>query len=693
MSKSGIKVLRGKAHPLGAKVFSNGVNFSLFAKNADQVELLLFHPGEHAKPYETLTLDPRKNKTFYYWHCFIPNLKPGVWYAYRAHGKNDLNSNFRFDGSKVLLDPYAKAVVSDTWDRDAACQPGFNNVETAFKGVVVDMEDYDWEWDQPLNRSYAETVIYEMHVGGFTKNPNSGVADPWKGTYRGLVEKIPYLKELGVTAVELLPVQQFDPYDTPSHLTNYWGYSPVNFFAPHCGYSSVEDPIGCLNEFRDMVKALHLAGIELILDVVFNHTAEGGLGGPTFSFRGLENQAYYIMDEFFQYKNYSGTGNTMNANHSIVRRMIMDSLKHWVAEMHVDGFRFDLASVLSRDERGTPLENPPILWGIESNPILASSKIIAEAWDLESYQLGRFVGDRWAEWNGRYRDDVRCFIKGDRNMVFSMANRITGSPDLFRTEGRDPNRSINFVTCHDGFTLRDLVSYNFKHNEANLEDNRDGHNANYSWNCGVEGPTDDPKVRALREKQMRNFLTALLTSQGTPMISMGDEIGRTQHGNNNAYCQDNELSWMDWNLLDENRELFEFTKKLIRLNLATEYFQETTFWTLNRDPNTTRGTWHGVKLHEPDFGFNSHSLAGTLHNPDYPFDIHVMINAWSEPLEFELPEPPDPSHQYWYRLIDTSQPHPYDITLPKDANHVLKNPTRVEGRSIVMAMAPREEKK
>ncbi len=684
--KTQFSVLPGRPHPLGAKVYPEGVNFSLFSKHADFVELFLFHRTDHSQPFQVVRLDPKKNKTFYYWHCFIPELESGTLYGYKVHGPYNPSRGFRFDGSKLLLDPYAKAVVADTWDRDAAIRPG-DNTATAFKGVVVDFDEYDWEWDRPLNRPYANTVIYEMHVGGFTRNSNSGVEGEMRGTYRGVIDKIPYLKTLGVTAVELLPVQHFDPFDTPSHLTNYWGYAPINFFAPHSGYFSSYDPIEGLNEFRDMVKALHQADIEVILDVVFNHTAEGGEGGSTFSFKGLENHAYYMVDEEYQYMNYSGTGNTTNANHSIVRRIITDALEHWVAEMHVDGFRFDLASVLSRDERGNPLENPPILWGIESNPVLASSKIIAEAWDLESYQLGRFVGDRWAEWNGQFRDDVRQFLKGDSNTTFKLANRMTGSPDLFRVQNRDPNRSINFITCHDGFTLHDLVSYNRKHNEANLEENRDGNNANYSWNCGVEGPTDDPAVQALRTKQVKNFLALLLISQGTPMISMGDEIGRSQLGNNNVYCQDNEISWMNWDLLDQHSDLFEFTRKLIRFNLDTGYFQEDSFWILNTNHNRTRSQWHGVKLSAPDFGPQSHSLALSLTNSFYPFDLYIMINAWKERLWFELPEPPDKSQHFWYRLMDTAISSPYDFVLPEEASQVLKSPVIVQPNSIMIAVA------
>ena len=404
-----------------------------------------------------------------------------------------------------------------------------------------------------------------MHVAGFTRHPSSGVAAELRGTYAGMIEKIPYLRDLGITAVELLPIFQFDRQDSPAGLVNYWGYSPVSFFAPHAGYSSRKDALGPIDEFRDLVKALHRAGIEVILDVVYNHTAEGDERGPTLSFRGLANEAYYILEQDrARFANYSGTGNTLNANQAIVRRMILDSLRYWVREMHVDGFRFDLAAILARDETGRPLENPPVLWDIESDPVLAGTKLIAEAWDAAGlYQVGSFVGDSWKEWNGRFRDDVRGFVKGDRGTVRMLASRVLGSPDIFGHEEREPEQSLNFVTCHDGFTLNDLVSYNGKHNEANGEGNRDGADNNLSWNCGVEGPSEDEAVESLRRRQVKNFIVMLLTSIGTPMLLMGDEMRRTQRGNNNAYCQDNEVSWLDWSLLDRHRDLHRFVKMLI----------------------------------------------------------------------------------------------------------------------------------
>ncbi len=396
-----------------------------------------------------------------------------------------------------------------------------------------------------------------MHVGGFTRHPNSGVAEQKRGTFLGLVEKIPYLKQLGITAVELLPVFQFDPQDCPPGKVNYWGYSPVSFFAPHHAYCSRRDPLAAVDEFRDMVKALHRADIEVILDVVFNHTAEGDHRGPTLCFRGFDNTAYYILEQDpSRYANYSGTGNTLNANHPAVRRMILDSLRYWVEVMHVDGFRFDLASILARDESGQPIPNPPVLWDIESDPVLASSKLIAEAWDAAGlYQVGSFIGDSWKEWNGRFRDDVRGFVRGDLGLARRVADRLVGSPDIYGYEKREAEQSVNFVTCHDGFTLNDLVSYNQKHNQTNGEYNRDGADENRSWNCGFEGPTDNIAVESLRNRQIKNFLTITLVSLGVPMVPMGDEVRRTQRGNNNAYCQDDETSWFDWTLVEKQADL------------------------------------------------------------------------------------------------------------------------------------------
>ncbi|MDC0835836.1 glycogen debranching protein GlgX [Geitlerinema sp. CS-897] len=676
-------VLTGESFPLGATVKSNGTNFALFSKYAEAVTLLLFDRPDDARPSRMIPLDPQRHKTSHYWHVFVPGVGAGQLYGYRVLGPNHPDRGLCFDSAKVLLDPYAKAVATDTYDRAAAIRPG-DNCAYALKGVVVDTEGYDWEGDRHPKTPYASTVIYELHVGGFTRHPSSGVAPEKRGTFAGLVEKIPYLKELGVTAVELLPVQQFDENDAPDGFPNYWGYSPIAFFAPHNRYCSRKDPLGAIDEFRDTVKALHRAGIEVILDVVFNHTAEGNEYGPTLSYRGLANETYYILDKDpARYSNYSGCGNTFRSHHAVVGRLILDCLRYWVSEMHVDGFRFDLASVLSRDYHGKPQEDPPILWAIESDPVLAGTKLIAEAWDAAGlYQVGSFIGDRFAEWNGPFRDDARRFVKSDRNTVSCLAARLIGSPDIYKQPDRDLNRSINFITCHDGFTLNDLVSYNHKHNLANGEDNCDGSNDNHSWNCGVEGDTDDPHVEALRRQQIKNLLTVLLMSQGTPMLLMGDEVRRSQRGNNNAYCQDNELSWFDWTLCDRNAETLRFTRKLVHFIQTRKIFQVEEFLTIGSHPISPSLRWHGVCLGEPDWSRDSHTLAFSLRYPQADEFLYIAFNAYWEPLDFELPHLPE--SQQWHRLVDTALPSPEDISSPETASPVKGNIYHLAERSSIV---------
>lgn len=673
----------GNSHPLGATCFPEGVNFCVFSKHARQIDLLLFDEAEDEQPSNVIKLDPETNRTFYYWHVFVPNVEHGQLYGYRVYGPEKPTQGDMFDENKLIVDPYARALAGyKTYSRKACKEPG-NNYAYALKSVVIDPEKFDWEDDRPIQRPYSTSIIYELHVGGFTKNPNSGIEKEERGTYLGLIHKIPYLKELGITAVELMPVQFFDDQDAQPGLTNYWGYSPIAFFAPHAGYAVSDQPQMVVQEFRQMVKAFHEAGIEVILDVVFNHTAEAGVDGPIYSLRGLENKAFYILnDEKSDYMDYTGCGNTLNTNHSIVRRMIMDCLRHWVTEYHIDGFRFDLASVLSRDEFGEPLKNPPVLWEIESDPVLAGTKIIAEAWDAAGlYQVGTFIGDRWAEWNGKYRDHVRRFIKGDKGMVSKFASKIVASPDVFVDPLREPNRSIHFVCCHDGFTLNDLVTYNVKHNESNLEDNRDGSNHNMSWNCGVEGETDDPFVNALRLRQIKNFLTLTFIAQGTPMLLMGDEVRRTQKGNNNAYCQDNEIGWFDWDLVQKHAELLDFTQKIIGFTRELQIFKIEDLLATSEDIDDPHITWHGVKLNTPDWSKNSHSLAFTLYHPQANEVIHVMVNSYWETLKFELPKLRD--HQ-WYKVVDTSLPASEDFMKPGAGQKISRNKMKVHDRSIVL---------
>jgi glycogen operon protein len=705
----------GRPHPLGATPDAHGTNFALFAQDATAVQLLLFDSHTATQPFKTIDFDPDTNRNFYFWHVYVTDVHQGTAYAYRVDGPKDLHgSGHRYNPNKVLLDPYGKGTTSSLWERVAACGPD-DNVATAMRSVVVDTRDYDWEGDRPINRPMSETVIYEMHVRGFTQSPTSGVPEP--GTFLGVIEKIPYLKSLGITAVELMPVFEFDPSEiggvnpvTGQQLSNYWGYSPTSFFAPHCGYCVNPEEGAAVREFREMVKALHKADIEVILDVVFNHTCEGNHDGPTISFRGLDNRIYYHLEAYDKqyYTNISGCGNTFNCNHPVVEKFISECLLYWVRQMHVDGFRFDLASVLSRGQGGAPLADPPVLWHIELDDDLADTKIIAEAWDAGGlYQVGYFPGYRWAEWNGRFRDDVRKFVKGDKGVVAAVASRIAGSADLYQDDGELPINSINFITAHDGFTLNDLVSYDGKHNEPNGEGNRDGTDDNLSWNCGVEGPTDDPAIEALRARQVRNSLAILMLSQGVPMMLMGDEARQTQFGNNNAYCQDNEITWFDWSHPEKHADLVRFTSELIAFrrrypNLRRNHYA--------RGEMNDRGLadlgWHGCQLNAP--GWNdpeSRVLAFTLggfagegsghiHGANHTYrhapgvvedvDIHVMMNMDWQDLDFDLPPV---KKRRWYRTIDTAVAPPNDIADPGEEQLITGRTYRVQNRSVVVLIS------
>jgi isoamylase len=684
--ETALRVESGASAPLGASVQPGGVNFSVFSRNATLIELLLFDGANAEHPSAIIPLDTTGHRTYHYWHAFMPGLEPGQVYAYRAQGPFDPARGLRFDAQKLLLDPYGLAVaVPDSYNRQAARVPG-DNAAVAMKSVVADPNRYDWEGDRPLHRPFAQTIIYELHVRGFTRHPSSGVPSDRAGTYAGLIDKIPYLQDLGITAVELLPVFQFDPQDAPGGRVNYWGYQPISFFAPHHGYSSRQDALGAIDEFRSMVKALHRAGIEVILDVVFNHTTEGGHDGPTLCYRGLANEFYYILQNDSRYADYTGCGNTLNANQPIVRRLIQDSLRYWVTQMHVDGFRFDLASILSRDEGGIPLPNPPVLWDIESDPLLAGTKLIAEAWDAAGlYQVGRFVGDTWQEWNGRFRDDVRRFLKGDNRTVSSLATRLLGSPDIYGHEEREAEQSVNFVTCHDGFTLNDLVSYNQKHNEDNGENNRDGSDDNMSWNCGVEGPTDDPAIDALRNRQIKNFFVLELLSAGTPMLLMGDEMRRTQRGNNNAYCQDAEINWLDWALFERHADVHRFVKELNLFRQRRDVVVKGVGLSLNQLLHRARIQWHGIYLQQPDWSDDSHTLAVTIQSVGARFLLHCMFNAYWEPLTFETPHVvASETGESWRRCIDTALETPEDL-MPWDRAPIVNKETYVvQPRSIVV---------
>jgi isoamylase len=685
----------GKPRPLGATLDANGVNFSLFSAHATSVELLLFAEQTSLEPLQTIPLDPLKHYTFHFWHVYVQGLKPGIHYAYRLNGPDDVHNNGdRFNRNKVLIGPYSKAISTTLWSRAGASSPD-DNLHTSLRSIVVDSSAYDWQGDRLLNRPISETIIYELHVGGFTRSPSSGCHSP--GTFAGIIEKIPYLTELGITAVELLPVWAFDETDVSRHspldgqpLKNFWGYNPICHFALHPAYSLSPNTGSVLQDFREMVKALHKAGIEVILDIVFNHTGEGDHEGPTISFKGLDNAIYYNLEPHDKqyYVNYSGCGNTFKCNHPIVVKLITDCLEYWVKEMHVDGFRFDLGSILTRGGDGRPLPYPPVLWYVELDDVLAEAKLIVEAWDAGGlYQVGRFPGYRWAEWNGSYRDDIRRFVRGDPGMVGTVASRLTGSSDLYQAAGHMPINSVNFITCHDGFTLNDLVSYNRKNNEANGENNRDGSNENYSWNCGVEGETSDPDIEALRERQIKNFVTILMLSQGVPMLLAGDEIRRTQQGNNNAYCQDNEISWFDWQLVEKNVGLFRFFKLMIAFRKHHPNVRRERFFTGQANEHRQKDIdWHGSKLFSPEwFNPDSRVLAYTIWGLSQDDDIHVMLNMDAVDLDFELP--PLPRKRKWRKVIDTALPSPADIVEPGKEMVVPGGVCHVKSHSVVVLIS------
>jgi len=654
-------IKRGHPLPLGATVRRGGVNFSIFSKHATSCCLLLFDPV-NPEPAATLPLDPRTHRTGQVWHVFVEGLDVGAHYAYRFSMEPNTDPDvFRFNPSLALIDPYAR-VLSGA----AEWGTSYSDKQQHRYSVVCENQ-YEWEQDQPLNIPLVDSVIYEMHVRSFTRDASSGVTSP--GTFAGLIEKIPYLKQLGVTAVELLPVNEFEESDTDrvnpftgEPLRNLWGYQPTAFFAPNTAYSSKRGDGQQVQEFRDMVKAMHLAGIEVILDMVFNHTAEGAADGPTFSFRGIDNATYYILNPATgQYLNYSGCGNTVNCNNPVVREFIVECLRYWVTEMHVDGFRFDLASILGRGQDGSVLKSPPLLEAMAYDPVLANSKLIAEAWDAAGlYQVGTLPSwGRWAEWNGVFRDDVRKFVKGDAGMTSALATRLLGSPDLYETSAREPYHSINFVTCHDGFTLSDLVSYNEKHNLPNGENNQDGNDTNLSWNCGVEGPSTDPAIETLRARQRKNFAAILLFSHGVPMLLSGDEMGRTQQGNNNAYCQDNGISWIDWELTQQNAGLVRFFQLMIAFRKRSPMLRRKTF---ALDGATGfHVTWHGTQLQSADWNPESRSIAmqwTQLHPDGLRDDLHFIAHAHWENATFELP---DIGKRKWFRLVDTAKASPLDI--------------------------------
>lgn len=647
----------GSPMPLGVYVQEGGINFTLFSRHASKVSLWLFNNPEDYKPSQIIELNPQQNRTGDIWHVFVKGAGRGQTYTFNVDGPYKPDQGHLFCPNAILLDPYSNAIASpEPWNFSPCCnhqqhKAEIHNTAGIAKSMVIH-NGFDWENDRPLKRHWPELIIYEAHVKGLTIHPSSGCSKP--GTYLGVIEKIPYLQELGVNAIELMPLQEFNPYEMTTHnpftkeaLVNYWGYNTVGFFAPHEGYGTRSYP-GCqVDEFKAMVKALHKAGIEVLLDVVFNHTAEGNETGPTLNFRGLDNSIYYLLEENKRYyKNYSGCGNTLNCNHPVVRNFILDCLRYWVVEMHVDGFRFDLASILGRDRSGHLTPNPPLLEQIAEDPILREVKLIAEAWDAGgAYLVGRFPGERWSEWNGHYRDDIRRYWRGDHGLAGVLASRLCGSADLYDHSGKAPINSINFITCHDGFTLNDLVSYHHKHNLANGEENRDGCDGNFSCNYGFEGPTDNPGIIHIRLKQRKNMLATLLLSRGIPMLLGGDEFGRTQHGNNNAYCQDNDISWFDWSLLDKNRELFQFVQGLIAFRKRNRVLSLERFY---RHEEITWFNCQGFPLRwQEESCLGCHIHAGRDGDPG----LCILFNPSPQNVEFTLPH--IPHNRLWMKAIDT----------------------------------------
>ena len=682
----------GSPLPQGVHLANDGVNFALFSRHATRVWLLLFESVDAIHPCQTIELDPSHHKTGDIWHIRILDAGRGLVYAYRADGPFQPEHGHRFDASKILIDPCAVALTSPkNLDFGMICQPAATEEQVcpdapAIVKCLVTDNGFDWEDDRPLYHPWSDLVIYETHVRGLTISPTSGSKAP--GTFLGVIDKIPYLKELGINAIEFMPIQAFNPDEitarnpaTGERLTNYWGYNTIAFFAPYEGYGSRLYP-GCqIDEFKTMVKALHKGGIEVLLDVVFNHTAEGNETGPTLSFRGLDNSIFYILeDDKRYYKNYSGCGNTLNCNHPVVRNFILECLRYWVVEMHVDGFRFDLASILGRDRDGSLVANPPLLEQIAEDPILRDVKLIAEAWDAGgAYLVGRFPGERWSEWNGLYRDDIRRYWRGDAGLAGAFASRLCGSADIYEHSGKAPVNSINFVTCHDGFTLNDLVSYEHKHNLANGEEGRDGCNDNCSANHGCEGDTLDPAIRQVRLRQMKNLMATLFVSRGVPMILGGDEFCRTQHGNNNAYCQDNEISWFDWSLLKKNQGFYRFVKSLIALRRRYPVLSSERFY------RPEEISWFNSHGHAPDWHGNE-AIGCQIHQEQGGHFLCLLANPTHDRVGFHLPEPRKGLR--WERVLDTGAVEPMDVCEPgKGVRLKSGDPIILLDRSFVLLVA------
>jgi isoamylase len=682
----------------------DGICFVLFSRHATGVRLELYQHPDDSSPARSIDLDPKRHRTGDIWHVWVRGIAVGQLYGYRIEGPYEPEEGHRFNPHKLLLDPYTRAIAGvANWDFSAArgydsssklADLSISTVDNAgtTPKCIVTRDDFDWEMDSPPKHSAADTVIYETHVRGFTIDTSSKAAHP--GTFIGLTEKIPYLQDLGVTAIELMPVLEFNENDSQllnpikgEKLRNYWGYNPVAFFAPKQSYSFNGSHWRQTVEFREMVKAFHRAGIEVILDIVLNHTAENDELGPTICLRGIENSIFYMLQEnqCRYYKDFTGVGNTLNANHPVVRELVTSVLRYWVMHMHVDGFRFDLASVLGRDEHGNILRDAPLLEGIAEDPILRDVKIIAEAWDAGgAYQVGDFSTRRWTEWNGRFRDDVRRFWAGDAGMIGSFASRISGSSDLYQKSGKGPASSLNFVTCHDGFTLNDLVSYKQKHNSENGEFGRDGTDANYSDNCGVEGPSQDPGVEGMRNRLIKNFLLTLFISRGVPMLLGGDEFRRTQRGNNNAYCQDNEVSWFDWSLLEKHKEIHRFTRGMIAFRRSHPVLRKETFYT------DAEIKWFAPNGANPNWADQQQKSFACLILGQTEPGLFLLFSADTQPVDFSIPA--SRAGKIWRLAVDTSRPAPDDLFDPgKEPSMQGQISFRLEPRSSAILLTDAEE--
>jgi glycogen operon protein len=680
----------GRPIPFGASMVPGGINFAVFSRYATSCTLILFKKGSNTPLVEIPFPDPFHIGNVYAMVVFDLDYE-NIEYGYRMDGPYQPHLGHHFDTATVLLDPYARLISGrEKWGEAPDSDNRFQH-----RAMVV-QDDFDWIADRPLETPLEDLIIYEMHVRGLTRHPSSGVKYP--GTFAGVREKIPYLKELGINCVELMPIHEFDEFDnkfknpdTGERLLNYWGYSTIGFFAPKAGYAATGQLGMQVDELKALVKELHRNGIEVILDVVFNHTGEGEENDATISFRGLDNKTYYMLQPDGRYQNFSGCGNTMNCNNPVVRNMVLDSLRYWAAEYHIDGFRFDLASIMGRDAFGQPLANPPLLEALAYDPILGKCKLIAEAWDAGGlYQVGSFPAyERWSEWNDQYRDTLRRFLKGDMGQVRDIALLIQGAPNMYADRG--PTASINFITAHDGFTLADLFSYNEKHNRANGEENRDGHSHNYSWNCGHEGASDDLEIQTLRRQLMKNGIAILLVSQGVPMILMGDEVAHTKQGNNNTYCQDNELSWFDWSQLESEADMFTFVKHCISFRKQHRVLRNR-FYFQQRDAINSGYpdiSWHGAQAWKPDWSDNSRTLSFMLCGEHVPAGkepdnyIYVAMNMHWENHTFQLPRLP--KERQWHLFMDTSLPSGNEICEPgqerllSDQNQVLSG-----ARSVII---------